>query len=120
MKPRIHSDNLRGHGSLGGIDETLSAQFISADGQVLIDVSDRLPVNHSKSDRFIETSIMLKHTETGSEAYLQASLYPLMTEVGWIFCLTSSSALFSSSAAMITYTHTHTETHTHRDEWFSL
>lgn len=55
----------------------------------------------------------LKHmrlpVRTGSDSYLQASLYPLMTEVGWIFCLTSSSAFFSSSAAMITYTHTHTQ-----------
>ena len=34
--------------------------------------------------------------------YLQASRYPLMTEVGWIFDLTNSSAFFSNSAAMIT------------------
>lgn len=34
---------------------------------------------------------------------LQASLYPLITDVGWIFCFTSSSAFFNSSAAMITW-----------------
>ena len=31
-----------------------------------------------------------------------ASLYPAMIEVGWIFCLTNSSAFLRSSAAMMT------------------
>ena len=36
------------------------------------------------------------------QASLQASLYPVMIEVGWILYETSSSACFSSSAAIIT------------------
>ena len=34
--------------------------------------------------------------------YLQASRYPLMMDVGWIFCRTNSLAPFNSSAAMMT------------------
>lgn len=37
-----------------------------------------------------------------SQTYLQASRYPPIMEVGWIFCLTNSSAFFRSSAAIIT------------------
>lgn len=40
---------------------------------------------------------------TVSVSYLQASRYPPIMEVGWIFCFTSSSAFLRSSAAIITW-----------------
>lgn len=69
QRKRIHSNDLRRHGCLGCIDETLSAQVICGDGQILIDVSDRLPMNHSKSHPLTHMSclIMLK---TAQEAFL--------------------------------------------------
>lgn len=41
-------------------------------------------------------------TSTVLISYLQASRYPPIMEVGWIFCFTSSSAFLRSSAAIIT------------------
>ena len=40
---RIHSDDFRGHGSLGCIDQTVSAQVICPDSQILINVANCLP-----------------------------------------------------------------------------
>ena len=48
------------------------------------------------------STLMVRLSVRYLQASLQASLYPLMMEVGWIFCLTSSSAFFKSSAAIIT------------------
>merc|ERR1719245_891818 len=43
-----------------------------------------------------------KCSEMNLHACLHARVYPEMMEVGWIFCLTSSSAFLSSSAANMT------------------
>lgn len=79
---RIHSNDLGRHGRLCSVDETLSAQVISADGQILIDVSHRLPINHRQSV-FHSKHLYKTYLDTQeSDSYLQASLYPLMMEVG--------------------------------------
>lgn len=106
VSKRIHPDDFRGHGCLGCVDEALPAQFICGNGEILINVANGLP--SSKEDRFW----CQRDAHTWSDCrsvkglkrrtHLHARRYPLMTDVGWIFCFTNSSALFSNSAAMMT------------------
>lgn len=52
---RIHSDDFRGHGGLGCVDEALSAQVVRGNGEVLIDVANCLPGSRKKVNKMQRT-----------------------------------------------------------------
>ena len=64
--------------------------------------SSRKWKNLSNGDGKENSQKLLFRTWIYLTASLQANRYPAMMEVGWIFCLTNSSAFFRSSAATIT------------------
>lgn len=62
---RIHSDDFRGHGGLGCIDQALSAQVICPDSEILINVANCLPEDENASLHVKKKlkSQALKHSE---------------------------------------------------------